>query len=151
MDNTGIITPDQFAALGIPELLATRSSNIHGIGFADGALYLKFQGGKLYRYTGEGIAQHAQAMLVAESAGSYFAKNLRANAAITCNYIGRVVEDGVQPERSPLADSIAPAPKGAPVATEHCACGARIFPGMRQCPACVPKVAPEAHENGDGV
>lgn len=89
---TGIVRP---GTDGVPEFIAPKSSNIHGIGFADGALFLQFGAGKVYRYTanmaGVNMAKHHELILAAESAGSYFAKQLRNSPYIGCVSIGRVL------------------------------------------------------------
>ena len=81
---------------GVPELTTTPSSNIQGIGFSGGALFVQFQGGKVYRYTevdsAAGLAVHHGALLTAESRGSYFAKHLRNNPLIACTYLGRCAD-----------------------------------------------------------
>jgi hypothetical protein len=87
----GVVVPGKD---GVPELIAPLSTNIHGIGAADGALFLRFPAGKVYRYTStaEDMDAHGAAMLKAESAGKYFAQNLRHNPRVVCVYLGRVHE-----------------------------------------------------------
>lgn len=43
----------------IPPLLAVTSSAVSHVGHADGALFLRFKGGKLYRYPGVSAEQYA--------------------------------------------------------------------------------------------
>jgi hypothetical protein len=88
---TGVVKP---GTDGVPELIAPRSSNIHGIGYADGVLFLQFPAGKVYRYTtnGDSMGAHHDEMLMAESVGSYFAREIRNNPRVICTYLGRVMD-----------------------------------------------------------
>ncbi len=90
------MTEEPKAAPVIPALQPTKSSNIQGIGFHDGALYLRF-GSKVYRYTGPKVAQHHADLVAAESMGVHFAKNVRRCSETTCELVGNV-----EPEAPPV-------------------------------------------------
>jgi hypothetical protein len=60
----------------LPALQPTSSSLIKAIGFENGALYLQF-GRKLYRYTGDKVAQHHSDLMAAESLGKHFLANVK--------------------------------------------------------------------------
>jgi hypothetical protein len=80
----------------------------------DDALFVKFQGGKVYRYTlapdapeaQRGILRvHYDGMLGAASAGSYFAANVKRNGLIACQFIGTHAE-AVLAERHENGDGV---------------------------------------------
>lgn len=99
---TGVVRPGHD---GVPVFITTSSSNVQAIGFADGALFVLFTRGKVYRYTAKEqpapaapvdmAALHA-GMMTAASKGSYFAQHLRRNAAVDCVYLGRC-DDPIAP------------------------------------------------------
>lgn len=109
------LTPEACAdVLGRLEFIAPRSGNVHGIAMLGDALFVKFQGGKVYRYTAkdpalverpESVRAHYDAMLTVNSAGSYFAANLRNNKAIHCQLIGTHAET-VLSERHENGDGV---------------------------------------------
>lgn len=89
------LTPEEIAELiGRLQFVAPRSGNIHGVAMLEDALFVKFQGGKVYRYTASHLDLHGHYtnMLHAESAGSYFAVNVKNNKAIACQLIGTHAE-----------------------------------------------------------
>jgi hypothetical protein len=72
----------------IPALTPTSSSQIRGIGFDGGALYLMFNGSKVYRYTGPKVEQHYNDLLAAESMGRHFGAHVRHCKETTCEPLG---------------------------------------------------------------
>lgn len=85
---------------GIPELIITPSGNIVAMGFADGAIFLLFPAGKLYRYTGDVIPDHWAKLQTAASKGGYFQAYIRRDPAVHTEYVGRVLDPVVKPESS---------------------------------------------------
>ena len=67
--------------MAIPPLDPVVSSNIYAVGHDGEALYVRFkdrnkQPGSIYRYPSAGL-EHHRAMLTADSAGNYFAAEIR--------------------------------------------------------------------------
>ena len=60
------------------EMRPVDSSNLRSVGYDEGLghLYVEFQTGATWRYTGVSAQQH-EALLAAPSVGSYFSKNIR--------------------------------------------------------------------------
>lgn len=94
--STGVVRPGHD---GVPVLVTTSSSNVHAVGFADGALFVRFANGSVYRYTAKespavpdaaaDVAALHAGLMAAASKGSYLSQHLRRNAAVDCVYLGR--------------------------------------------------------------
>lgn len=73
----------------IPPLLAVTSSAVTHVGHADGALFLRFKGGKLYRYQGVSTEQYA-------ALGSAKSLGLHLKQAIFPQHEGELVKESVE-------------------------------------------------------
>lgn len=77
----------------LPPLAPTSSSNIKGIGFHGGALFLQF-GNRVYKYTGPKVQQHHADLLAAESMGKHFGANVRRCPDTQCELVHTFEEEG---------------------------------------------------------
>ena len=60
----------------IPELKPVQSSNIAAVAHHDGALFVKFNSGKVWKYPGVPVSAYNE-MLLSGSVGSYFARHVK--------------------------------------------------------------------------
>lgn len=66
------MTTETAPKITIPPLLSVKSSSVAQVGHADGALFVRFKGGKLYRYPGVSADAYAE-LGKAESIGKHLA------------------------------------------------------------------------------
>lgn len=59
------------------------SSNIKAVGYENGELRIEFANGTTYAYTGPTAERHHQEIMKAESAGRYFAAEIRRDPELT--------------------------------------------------------------------
>jgi len=59
-----------------PTMTPVTSSNLAEVGHDGAALWVRFRGGRLYRYPGCG-AEHHDALIAAQSPGNYFLDRIR--------------------------------------------------------------------------
>lgn len=63
------------------------SSNIKSIGFEGGAMEIEFANGRVYRYTGERVKEHYDALIAAPSIGKYFSAHVRSCPGLTTEIV----------------------------------------------------------------
>jgi hypothetical protein len=73
------------------------SSQIRSAGHENGTMEIEFRSGRVYRYTGEKVTEHYNNMVKADSAGSYFVKNIRHCPHTVCEEIKELKDESSLP------------------------------------------------------